>query len=69
MVTFDQSGSRLASRREESSRFLKKAAQKLLVMLGHRRWQRQRPMAQASPSLAPTAQANCDAMRSQVISL
>jgi hypothetical protein len=34
MIILDQSG-------EESSRFLKKAAQKLLFMLGHGRWRRQ----------------------------
>jgi hypothetical protein len=38
MISLDRSGYRPASRREESSRFLKKAA-----MLGHGRCRRQRP--------------------------
>jgi hypothetical protein len=43
MITVDQTGYRPASRREESGRFLKKAAQKLFATLGHSRCQRQSP--------------------------
>jgi hypothetical protein len=43
MSASDQSCSRPAYRGKESSRFLKKAAQKLLAMLGHGRCQRQSP--------------------------
>jgi hypothetical protein len=41
---------RPVSQRQESGRFLKKAAQKLFVMLGHGRCRRQRPKAQKTMS-------------------
>ena len=39
---------------KEKSRFLKKAAQKLLVLLGHRLCRRQTPMAQSNKSFFAT---------------